>query len=105
MSAACRLDAEGRLLITIHNRGKKTAKATTTQVEFGSLPPIRLPTRPVPPGDSQTVSYRVPEECFRPACRFRITVDARGEVTESDETNNVAEGSCPRASDSDESDG
>lgn len=97
MTVGCRLDAEGRLIVTIRNQGKKTSKATTTQIEFGDLPPVRLPTRPVPPGGAESVSYRVPEECYRPDCRFRVSVDALDEVAETDETNNDAQGFCPAA--------
>ncbi len=95
VAPACLLDADGRLLITIRNLGKREAKATTTQVEFANLPPVRLPTRPIPPRGSETVAYRIPEECFNPDCRYRITVDALDEVQETDESNNSSESLCP----------
>jgi hypothetical protein len=34
--------------------------------------------------------------CFNPDCKFKITVDSRNNIRESDERNNVAEGRCPR---------
>lgn len=100
MASTCRLDEKGRLVVTIHNQGKRISKATTTQIVFGSLPAIRLPTRPVPPGDSVSVTFPIPEECFQPECQFRITVDANNEVDETDEMNNSAKGLCGGGRDS-----
>ena len=38
--------------------------------------------------------FPIPPACFHPDCSFRITVDSANQVTESDETNNTASGTC-----------
>ncbi len=97
VTTSCQLDDQGQLVITILNQGKKEAKATTTEIAFGTLPPIRLPTRPIPPGESASVTFPVPDDCFRPECQFQITVDAKNEVEESEERNNQVIGRCAAA--------
>ncbi len=94
MTTSCQFDARGELVITILNQGKKEAKATTTEVVFGALPAIRLPTRPILPGESASVTFPVPDDCYQPECQFRITADANNEVEELDEGNNSAQGRC-----------
>lgn len=43
------------------------------------------------------MTFPVPEDCFQPDCRFRVTVDAKNEVEEIDEANNQSEGRCEAA--------
>jgi hypothetical protein len=47
------------------------------------------------PGASVELSFRRPPGCFTPDCHFWIVVDSDGQVDESDESNNTAEGRCP----------
>lgn len=92
----CLLDEKGRLAVTVTNQGKRDCKATTTEIVFASLPPVRLPTRPVGRGTSVSVFYPIPDVCFAPQCRFEVRVDAKDEVQEANEGNNSAAGLCRR---------
>lgn len=55
-----------------------------------------LPTPALAPGASTQLTFTIPTSpnCFDPDCEFQITVDSAGQVTESDENNNVAKGTC-----------
>lgn len=91
----CRLDNQGRLVVTVKNQGNAEAPASTTMVEFfpgGSFP---LPTPPIPAGGSVNLPpLDMPAACYNPDCNFRITVDANNEIDESDKSNNSASGIC-----------
>jgi hypothetical protein len=93
-SLPCPADGD-HLTISIVNKGKKSAKASTTVLEFDSQPAVRLPTRPLLPGQSTELSYRIPDRCFSPDCNFRIVADAKDEIKEKDETNNSQPVKCP----------
>lgn len=91
----CRLDDQGRLLVTVRNQGAAGAPASTTRVHFSPGGSLDLPTPSIPAGASVTLPpLPIPGRCFNPDCDFRIIVDAKKEIIESDETNNVASGSC-----------
>lgn len=91
---SCERDAAGRLIVTVTNQGNRSSKATTTSIEFDSLAPVILPTHPLIPGQTDRITFRIPDKCFDPVCHFIVRVDSRGEVRESDEANNVIEGRC-----------
>jgi hypothetical protein len=92
----CILDDAERLTVSVINQGMRASKATTTTIEFQHHAPVRLPTRPLRPGQSTTVSFPIPIRCFRPDCSFKVVVDAKDEITESEEGNNARTGKCAR---------
>jgi hypothetical protein len=59
----------------------------------GTWPTFR--TRSVPAGGSVEVAFPIPPACCNPDCNFRIIVDSASQITESDDTNNIASGTCP----------
>ncbi len=90
----CPSNSGERLIITVSNQGGKATKSTTTRVLFGPLPAVTLPTRPVLPRDSVSVSFRIPEACYQPDCEITVLVDWLNEVRESNEDNNQAKKVC-----------
>jgi hypothetical protein len=61
---------------------------------LGSHGSVDVPTPALNPGDCADVEAEIPLGCFDPDCDFRITVDSKGVVKESDETNNTVGGRC-----------
>ncbi len=94
VSAYCRIDEKKQLVISISNQGEGLIRATSTLLQFGSGPQIVLPTRPIAVGAVETVRFPMPRACRSDGCRFRIMLDGRNEVDETDESNNVVEGEC-----------
>jgi hypothetical protein len=91
----CKLDSQGRLLVSVRNQGSADAAASTTKVEFFPGGPRLLPTPPLVPGRlADLPPIDMPKACFNPNCRFQLTVDANNELMESNEGNNRAEGMC-----------
>ncbi len=54
------------------------------------------PNGSLPPDTPWDVQFPDPPlaACFNPDCDFRITVDSAGQVSESNEANNVVNGRC-----------
>ena len=92
----CLTDTDQRLLVTVSNQGKHRAIATTTVLHYENRPPIHVPTRPIAPQQSETLTVQLPDECLWSACSFQIQVDYKDEVTEKDEDNNRVQGECIR---------
>ena len=92
----CLTDADQRLLITVSNEGERRAKATTTVLQYEDRRPVHVPTRPMAPEQSETLTVKLPDECLWSACSFQIQVDYKGEVVEKDENNNRVQGECVR---------
>ena len=92
----CPTDADRRLLITVSNEGKRPAKATTTVLQYEDRPPVHVPTHPIGPGQSETLTVRLPDECLWSSCWFEVKADYKDEVAEKDETNNLIQGQCMR---------
>lgn len=91
----CNRDAQGRLIVTVKNQGNADAGPTTTRVDFSPGGAIDIPTPPLAAGQSVDLPPQdIPPVCFNPDCNFRIVVDVNGDVTESDESNNMADGLC-----------
>ncbi|HEV8590264.1 MAG TPA: CARDB domain-containing protein [Pyrinomonadaceae bacterium] len=91
----CRRDENGRLIVTIQNQGLADAGASITRVDFSPGGGHQLITTPaIPAGGSVDVFVTFPPLCFRPDCTFRIAADSTGFVSESDEFNNAAGGTC-----------
>jgi len=89
----CRLDAQGRLIVTIKNQGEANAPASTTRVAFDggaaadrATPALAVGAQadlepvPLPPGEGTIV--------------FTITADVVGAIREMNEPNNTVIGSC-----------
>lgn len=91
----CRLDDRGRLLVTVKNQGTGGAPPSTTTVEFVPGGAFDLPTPAIPVGGSVDLPpLSIPPSCFDPDCSFRIIVDSKNQVVESDKTNNFGSGTC-----------
>jgi hypothetical protein len=91
----CRRDQNGRLIVTVQNQGLADAGASITRVDFSPGGGHQLITTPaIPAGRSVEVFATFPPLCFRPDCTFRIAVDSTGFVSESNEFNNAAGGTC-----------
>ncbi len=86
---------QGELIVTVTNRGNAAAAGSTTLVEFSDGSSFGLPTPAIAPGGSVDLPpLKIPAACFRPHCSFKITVDSKAQVQESNDTNNTAVGSC-----------
>ena len=85
---------DGKLTVTVTNQGSGNAGASTTRVDFGSHGSVSVPTPPLAAGASTDVTVDIPPGCFDPDCEFRITVDANNAVSETNEGNNTASGTC-----------
>jgi hypothetical protein len=90
----CRRDDNGKLIITVQNQGLADAAASITRVEFSNGEHQLIATPAIPAGTSVNVLATFPPGCFRPDCTFRIAVDSTGFVSESNEFNNAAGGTC-----------
>jgi CARDB len=85
---------DGKLVVTVKNQGAGPAGPSTTQVDFFAHGQVSQPTPPLAPNASTELLFDIPPGCFDPDCNFRITVDVNGEVAESNEGNNTADGIC-----------
>ena len=83
-----------KLTVTVKNQGTGAAGPSTTRVDFGSFGVQDQPTPALAPGASVDLTFTIPTGCFDPNCEFRIVVDFGGAVTESNEANNFASGTC-----------
>lgn len=90
----CNRDHQGNLIVTVKNQGSADAGASTTTVVFGRGGTFSQPTPPIPAGGSVKLLFPIPAACFDPDCSFRIIVDSGNQVTESNEGNNTASGTC-----------
>ena len=85
---------KGELIITVTNQGNAAAPTSTTLVEFSNGARFLLPTPAIAPGGSVDLPLSIPAACFRPDCSFKITVDSKGQVKETNTGNNTAAGIC-----------
>jgi CARDB len=90
----CRRDEAGKLIVTVMNQGTADAGASITRIEFATGERQLLVTPAVPAGRSVDVLATFPPSCVRPSCTFRIAVDSTGIVSEFNEGNNAAGGTC-----------
>jgi CARDB/BNR/Asp-box repeat len=90
----CKRDNKGNLIVTVKNQGSADAGASTTTVVFGPGGTFSKPTPPIAAGASVNLTFPIPAACFNPECSFRIIVDSGNQVTESNEGNNTASGTC-----------
>lgn len=82
------------LIVTVKNQGTGDAGPSVTEVDFFAFGKVSVPTPPLGPGASVDLQVPIPPGSFDPDCEFRITVDKNNQVTESNEGNNIANGSC-----------
>jgi hypothetical protein len=88
---------DGKLVVTVANRGPGAAPASTTEVSFQTFTgpqSVRLPTPAIPGNSSVEVLFDVPGACWDPDCNFEIRVDVLNQVNEANEANNSATGAC-----------
>jgi hypothetical protein len=90
----CRIDPARRLIVTVKNQGTADAGPSVTKIVFSTGGGASVPTPAIPAGGSVDVTVPIPANCFQPDCGFRITVDSTGQVSESNELNNTASGTC-----------
>ena len=93
-SSFCRRDSAGRLIVTIKNQGAVDAPGSVTRLDFSSGENVAVTTPAIPAGTSVDVFAIIPASCFTPECTFRIAVDSTGVVSEFNEGNNAAGGTC-----------
>ena len=91
----CRI-SNGRLVVTVRNRGTAAAAATLTEIDYLQGTRESVPTPALAAGAATDVSFAIPPgflsgEGNHP---FRITADRGATEAESNETNNVAAGNC-----------
>jgi hypothetical protein len=89
----CKVE-DGNLIVTVMNQGSAPAGPSVAKVDFGRYGTVTMPTPGLAPGQHAELKVPIPGRCFDPDCGFTITVDANGDVVESDESNNVATGLC-----------
>jgi hypothetical protein len=91
----CRRDNQGNLVVRVRNQGNgDVVDPSTAIVVFTPGGPRSSPTAPMPAGSFTDVIFQIPSGCFNPDCSFTITVDANGNIDESMERNNTADGIC-----------
>jgi len=90
---------QGNLVVTVKSVGPATAPLAPfyVKVEFKPGGPFEKQVDRVIPGSTADVQFAIPPGCFNPDCKFTITVDSRNNIRESDKSNNVANGRCPRS--------
>lgn len=89
---------QGNLVVTVKSVGPASAPLAPfyVKVEFKPGGAFEKPVERLVPGSTADVQFAIPPACFAPDCNFTITVDSRRAIRESDKTNNVANGRCPR---------
>jgi CARDB len=94
-TAFCRTEQQGKVLrVTVKNQGNENAGVSKTTVAFGSQS-FTLDTPPIPAGGSVDLLFKVPANCFKPDCSFKITVDSGNQVNEgANEGNNSVNSGC-----------
>lgn len=91
----CRRNDQGNLVVRVRNQGNEdVVDPSTTIVVFSPGGPRSSPTAPMPAGSFTDVIFQIPSGCFNHDCSFTVTVDANGEINESIEHNNTADGIC-----------
>jgi hypothetical protein len=89
----CRLDAEGRLIVTIRNQGEADAPASTTRIALAGGEAFDRSTPALAVGAEANLEP-VPIPRSEGTLVFTITADAMGVIREMNEPNNTAIGTC-----------
>lgn len=91
----CVTDAQNRLVIYVRNQSKGLAPSSTTKIEFGSGQIVELETPAIEPYKYVELEHiEFPNNCFDPDCGFKITVDSKNQIEETNENNNDTLGIC-----------
>jgi hypothetical protein len=106
----CRIDAQGKLHVVVHNQGGAAAGPSQTLVVFRTASgeqDLFVDTDPLAGFTGTDLAIDIPDGCFggffgaddNNVCKFQILVDAKigsavGAVLESNELNNTAAGAC-----------
>jgi hypothetical protein len=102
--ALCTFEANNRPSITIRNLGRKDAEPTMTQVRFPNGTSVMLPTGAIAAKGSlpllidlsgNNLGRCLSGRILDVRCPLEVTVDANGQVSESNEENNQVSGACP----------
>lgn len=90
--------SQGNLVVTVKSVGPATMALAPfyVKVEFSPGGRLEKQVQGLVPGSAADVLFAIPPGCFSPDCKFTITVDSRNNIRESDKSNNVATGRCPR---------
>ena len=90
---------QGNLVVMVRSVGPAQAPLAPfyVKVEFTPRGAFEKQVERLVPGSTADVQFAIPPGCFNPDCKFKITVDSKNSIRESDERNNIAEGRCPRS--------
>ncbi len=96
VSDACHREGNQNWLgITVKNQGNLDAGPSLTTVLFANKTYVDEATPAIAAGTTTMLSpILAPGSCFTPNCEFRVTIDSKQQVKESNKSNNVAEGQC-----------
>ena len=89
----CRREGD-KLLVEVKNQGTCPAGRSTTLVDFGQHGSVEIPTPALAAGSSATLLVDIPRGCHDPDCEFKLAVDVKNDVAETNEANNSAGGVC-----------
>lgn len=90
-----RVDDGASLEVTVRNQGTGTASDSPVRVAFSSAGgSVTMTGGQLDPGDIAKVTFPIPLGCFGADCGFTILVDPDSVITESNEGNNTAGGTC-----------
>ena len=82
------------MIVTIRNQGTADAGGSITRIDFANGEHQLVTTPAIPAAGSVDVFATFPPSCFSPNCAFRIVVDSTSIVSEFNEANNGASGTC-----------
>jgi hypothetical protein len=86
---------DGILVVNIKNNGVSDCPATSTTIEFFDHGSFVIPTPPIAAGATISLpTVPLPSGCHTPDCNFSIIVDSANDITEGNESNNTAPGTC-----------
>jgi hypothetical protein len=88
--SGCTVGPAPCLTFTVVNAGTATSPATEAEITVPGGPPIRTPVPALDEGETVELTASIPDPCDN-NCSATVTVDPDDSVTETDETNNVAE--------------
>jgi len=97
MFGYCNVDDSNNLIVYVENQGEADALTSMVQVRFDCISGVQEFSASVGTlavGETKSVSFAIPGDCWNPDCNFIITVDSGGDILESDGTNNTVNGTC-----------
>ncbi len=83
-----------QLCFSVTNQGNRDAGRSTARVEFYPGGAVGVLTPPLVAGESKSFCVDLPPGVTSPF-KFKVVVDTANEVKETNEDNNIVEGSCP----------